>query len=102
MEWYHYLPAVNATLNSIVTVLLIVALIAVKNGRKVLHRRLMLSACTASVLFLISYLTYHNLAGMTKFLGTGWSRTAYYFILATHVPLAALVVPFVSVTVFSV
>ena len=100
MEWYHYLPAVNATLNGIVSVLLVAALIAIKSGRKTLHKRLMLSACTASVLFLVSYVVYHNLTGMTKFLGTGWSRTVYYFILATHVPLAALVVPFVSVTLF--
>ena len=59
---------------------------------------LMLSACASSVLFLISYLVYHNNSGMTKFLGEGWSRTAYFFILFTHIPLAAIVVPLAAVT----
>ena len=100
MEWVSVLPTVNATLNGIATVFLISAFVAIKRGNKALHKRLMLSACLTSILFLISYVIYHQSSGMTKFLGTGWSRTLYFTILFTHIPLAALVVPFASVTVF--
>ncbi len=99
MEWVNSLPAVNASLNGLSTILLISAYVQIRKGNREAHRALMLSACASSVLFLTSYLIYHNNAGMTKFLGEGWSRTAYFFILATHVPLAALVLPLVIVTV---
>jgi len=52
----------------------------------------------SSVLFLVSYVIYHNSAGMTKFLGEGLSRKAYFFILFTHIPLAVTVVPFAIAT----
>ena len=100
MEWVTNLPTVNAALNATATVLLISAFVAIRKGNRELHKKLMLSACAVSVLFLISYLVYHYNSAMTKFLGTGWSRPVYYFILGTHVPLAALVVPFAAATLF--
>lgn len=100
MEWVNALPAVNATLNGIATILLLSAFMAIKAGKRELHKKLMLSACGVSILFLISYLTYHNNSGMTRFMGTGWSRTVYFFILFTHIPLAAIVVPFAATTLF--
>jgi len=98
MEWVNSLPAVNASLNGLSTLFLVTAYVQIRRGNRVAHKRLMLSACTSSVLFLISYLVYHNNSGMTKFLGEGWSRKAYFFILFTHIPLAVLVVPLAVAT----
>jgi uncharacterized membrane protein YozB (DUF420 family) len=98
MDWLSALPAVNALLNGLSTLLLVSAYVQIRRGNREAHKKLMLSACASSVLFLISYLVYHNNSGMTKFLGEGWSRTAYFFILFTHIPLAVLVVPFAIVT----
>jgi putative membrane protein len=100
MEWVSALPAVNASLNGLATVLLVAAFVAIKRGNRILHRKLMLSACGVSVLFLISYLVYHNNSGMTRFAGIGWSRTVYFFILFTHIPLAGIIVPLAATTLF--
>jgi putative membrane protein len=100
MEWVSALPAVNASLNGLATVLLVAAFAAIKRGNRILHRKLMLSACGVSVLFLISYLVYHNNSGMTRFAGIGWSRTVYFFILFTHIPLAGIIVPLAATTLF--
>lgn len=95
------LPFLNACLNATSGILLLTGLAAIKSGRRVLHERLMLSALFVSAAFLVSYLYYHFVVatGMTPFRGTGWSRTAYYAMLATHVVLALLVVPMVLRTV---
>jgi uncharacterized membrane protein YozB (DUF420 family) len=89
------LPAVNATLNAIATVLLLVGYwqIRTKRSQWKSHRATMIAAFTVSVLFLISYLTYHGLRGgvSTPFGGEGIIRTVYYVILVTHVVLAAIV-----------
>lgn len=85
------LPAVNATLNSTSFVLLVVGHRCIKRGRVTAHKRLMISAFCVSVLFLISYLTYRSLGQEKKFGGRGWIRPVYFFILSTHVVLAATV-----------
>ena len=85
------LPAVNATLNSISFVLLVVGHRCIKHGRVTAHKRLMISAFCVSGLFLISYLTYRFLGADKKFGGQGWIRPVYFFILITHVTLAATV-----------
>ena len=96
-QWSRPLPAVNAVLNAAATALLLAALVAIKSGRKTLHRNLMFGAIAVSGVFLASYLTYHyaltsstGLRGK-PFEGVGGARTAYYTILWTHIPLAALV-----------
>ena len=89
------LPAVNATLNSIATILLLIGYwqIRTKRSQWKLHRTTMIAAFSVSVLFLISYLTYHGLRGgmSTPFGGEGAIRIVYYVILVTHVILAAIV-----------
>ncbi len=100
MEWVKSLPAVNASLNALSTVLLISAYVCIRRRNVAMHKRLMLSACGSSVLFLTSYVIYHSNGLVTKFAGTGWSRPTYFFILATHVPLAALVLPMVLRTLY--
>lgn len=94
------LPAVNATLNSLATVLLIAAWVLVKQRRLIAHRNLMIAALACSVLFLTSYLIYHAQVGSVRFQGTGPVRTAYFTILLTHTVLAALVPFLVAITVW--
>ncbi|NQW05375.1 MAG: DUF420 domain-containing protein [Acidobacteria bacterium] len=92
------LPALNASLNALCTVLLVIAVMHVKAGRIEQHRRTMLMAFTTSVLFLVSYVAYHAQVGSKPFLGTGLIRTVYFAILIPHVILAAAVVPLALVT----
>jgi uncharacterized membrane protein YozB (DUF420 family) len=94
------LPLVNATLNSLATVLLIAAWVLVKRRRLVAHRNLMIAALVCSALFLTSYLIYHAQVGSVRFQGTGPVRTVYLTILLTHTVLAALVPFLVGITVW--
>ena len=92
------LPTLNASLNALCTVLLLVAYMHIRGGRIEQHRRTMLAAFATSVLFLISYVTYHAQAGSKPFPGTGLLRTVYFAILIPHVILAAAVVPLALLT----
>lgn len=89
------LPLVNASLNAIALVLLVTGYTMIKKGRRSSHKRFMLAAFAVSVLFLTSYLTYRFAGEEKRFGGTGWIRPVYFFILITHVTLAATV-PFVA------
>lgn len=95
------LPLLNASLNGSAFVLICAGLVAIKRDRKTLHIVLMACALVTSTAFLASYLTYHWLTEgvVTKFTTLGWPRTLYFFILGTHVPLAAITVPLVLLTV---
>lgn len=85
------LPVVNATLNAISFVILVTGYAMIKRKRVTAHKRCMIAAFGVSILFLTSYLTY-RFAGQEKhFGGTGWIRPIYFFILITHVTLAASV-----------
>ena len=94
------LPTVNATLNSLATVLLIAAWIFIRRRRPIAHRNLMIAALACSVLFLTSYLIYHAQVGSVRFQGTGPVRTFYFAVLLTHTVLAAVVPFLVAVTVW--
>lgn len=94
------LPAVNATLNGTSAVLLVAGYLAIRQGRVKLHRALMLSALSASILFLVSYLYYHYHVGTTYFTGQGWVRPVYFTILISHTILAVVIVPLVIVTLY--
>lgn len=96
----HIFALANAFINSIVAVLLIAALAAVKNGNYELHKKIMLFAMVLSILFLVSYICHHLFAGETKFGGTGALKTFYYFILFTHIPLAGIILPFILYTAY--
>ena len=105
----HFFALVNAMINSWVALLLILALIAVKRKNYASHKKLMLVAMVLSVLFLISYICHHLLAGETRFgdidqnglisemekAEAGSMRIFYYIILGTHIPLAGLILPFI-------
>lgn len=92
------LPTVNAVLNSICTVLLVIGWILIRQGRIAQHRAVMIAAFSTSCLFLISYLVYHAQVGSVKFTGQGAIRIVYFTILLTHIVLAAAIVPLVLVT----
>lgn len=94
------LSTVNALLNFISFVLLILGYREIKAGRKENHKRYMLSAASCSVLFLLSYLVYHYFVGSVKFQGEGWSRTVYFTILLTHTVLAAALAPMAILTLY--
>jgi putative membrane protein len=87
------IPTFNATLNGIATVLITAGFIFIRSGNKSAHRACMLSAATASALFLGGYVTYHALEhGLhTPFGGNGVIRTIYLTILWTHIPLAGAI-----------
>jgi uncharacterized membrane protein YozB (DUF420 family) len=94
------LPALNAALNATSAALLGVGWAAVRRRRIALHRACMLGACGVSTLFLVSYVTYHYLAGSRPFTGAGWVRWVYFPILVSHIVLAATMVPFVLTTLY--
>ncbi len=94
----HIFARINAVINSLVSILLIAGLWAVKSQKFELHKRIMLSAIILSVLFLVSYICHHLLAGDTKFGGQGSIRLIYFFILITHIILAAVILPFILFT----
>jgi uncharacterized membrane protein YozB (DUF420 family) len=95
---YTALPAVNATLNGIAAVFLSAGWIFIRRREIERHRFCMLSAFTASALFLASYLVYHAKVGSVPYQGTGTLRTIYFSILITHVVLAALILPMALMT----
>ncbi|GAB2506031.1 DUF420 domain-containing protein [Arenimonas alkanexedens] len=98
MDSASILPHVNATLNGILIILLVVARVLVAKGRVEAHRVAMLSALAVAALFLLSYIVYHLSAPIFVFRGQGVVRTAYYILLISHVILAAASLPLILVT----
>lgn len=110
----HLFATANAVLNSLVSILLVAGLLSIKQKKYELHKKIMLSAIILSMLFLISYICHHLLAGETKFGdidhngilsieekdAVGSIRLFYYFILLTHIPLAAIILPFILFTAY--
>ncbi|MBP7555846.1 MAG: DUF420 domain-containing protein [Chitinophagaceae bacterium] len=110
----HIFARINAIINSIVSVLLVAALLAVKSKRYTQHKKLMLTAMVLSVLFLVSYICHHLLAGDTVFgdldhdgilseaekSHVGSARILYRLVLFTHIPLAGLILPFILFTAY--
>ncbi|SHE48770.1 putative membrane protein [Seinonella peptonophila] len=84
-----FLPMLNAIFNSFTTVFLLTALFFIKQKNIKMHRRFIFAAFSSTALFLITYLTYHSLAESTSYGGEGPLKYIYYFILITHIILAA-------------
>lgn len=93
-----FLPPIYATINGITAVVLVAAVLAIKNGKRKLHERLMTSAIALSVVFLVMYVAYHMTSDSTKFGGEGAIRYIYFFILLTHIILSIAIIPLVLVT----
>jgi putative membrane protein len=93
-----FLPPIYATTNGITAILLIAAVVAIKNGKRKLHEWLMTSAIALSLAFLVMYVAYHMTSDSTKFGGDGAIKYVYYFILFTHIVLSIAIIPMVLIT----
>ncbi|HMD13297.1 MAG TPA: DUF420 domain-containing protein [Bacteroidota bacterium] len=93
-----FLPTVNATLNFTSAILLVTGRYFIKRGNRELHKKCMILTFSVSILFLISYITYHAVHRITTFQGQGWIRPVYFTILISHTILAAVIVPLAVIT----
>lgn len=98
VERMGFLPPIYASINALTAIILVAALMAVKKRKFVLHEKLMKSAITLSVLFLIMYVTYHMTSDSTSYEGEGNIRYVYYFILISHILLSVIIIPLVLFT----
>jgi putative membrane protein len=110
----HLFALANAFINATIAVLLVAALVAVKQRNYLLHKQLMMTALILSVVFLLSYIAHHLFAGEAKFgdanhdglvsddekLAVGGTRLIYFVILITHIFLAAIILPFILFTAY--
>lgn len=110
----HVFALLNACINSVVSILLVLGLIAIKSRKYELHKKFMLAAMIFSIVFLLSYISHHLLAGDTRFgdinndnildpaelLAVGNTRMIYFVILITHIFLAAIILPFILFTTY--
>ena len=110
----HVFATINAVINSLVAILLVAGLVTAKSKNYAVHKKIMLSAIVLSVFFLISYICHHLLAGETKYgdldhdgiltinetAMAGGTRIFYYILLLTHIPLAAIILPFILFTAY--
>jgi uncharacterized membrane protein YozB (DUF420 family) len=99
MDFFSVLPHLNACLNATSGILLFTGFYFIRRGRVTAHLRCMTAALVVSIIFLVSYVVYHAQHGTTRFTGQGLIRPVYFTILLTHTVLAAVIVPFVAVTI---
>lgn len=95
-----FLPKLHAVLNSLTAIALMVGYYHIKRQNQRYHRFAMVTAFVLSAFFLVSYVIYHYQAPPTPYGGEGMLRTIYYFILITHIVLAAVIVPFVLLSMY--
>jgi len=93
-----FLPPIYASMNGLTAVFLIAALVAIRNKKVDLHKKLTTSAIVFSVLFLLMYVTYHATSESTPFGGEGTIRSVYFFLLISHILLSLVVIPLVLIT----
>lgn len=94
------LPIVNAALNSLSAILLLIGFIYIKKQKPHIHKKIMLTAMGSSALFLISYLIYHRAVGSVPYPYHDWTRPVYFTVLIPHVIFAAVMVPFIIAAVY--
>jgi putative membrane protein len=95
---FSFLPPIYASVNGLTAVLLVAAVIAIKNQKRLLHERLINTCVLLSTLFLIMYIVYHLTSESTHYGGEGMIKNIYFFILITHILLSIAVIPFVLFT----
>ena len=95
---FSYLPHIYAVINGLTAILLITALIAIKQGKRKVHEAIMKVNMTLSAAFLVMYILYHITTDPTIFGGTGWVRYAYLFLLISHITLSIAITPLVLFT----
>jgi len=109
---FSFLPPIYSAINISIAILLVLAVISIKNGNKKRHRLLIRFAILGSILFLIGYILYHSTSGDTKYgdinhdgevnelerSKLGYDAFIYYIILITHIILSIAVIPMVLLT----
>lgn len=95
---FSFLPPIYASINGLTAILLVLAVIAIKNGKRSLHERLMKACIFLSASFLVMYVIYHLTSETTVYGGQGVIRNIYFFILVTHILLSIGVIPLVLFT----
>ena len=112
VEPLSFLPPIYASINGLTAILLIAAVISIKNGNRKLHEKLMTTAIGCSIVFLVMYVAYHMTADSTKFgdldhngivdatelAAVGSMRLVYFLILITHIILSIIIIPMVLFT----
>ncbi|WP_284653666.1 DUF420 domain-containing protein [Flavobacterium terrisoli] len=112
IEPLHFLPPIYAGINALTALLLVMGVLAIKNGNRKVHERLMTTAIACSVIFLVMYVAYHMTADSTKYgdinadglldeteiLNAGFMRNVYFFILISHIILSVVIIPMVLFT----
>lgn len=98
--WVGWLPFVNALFNSVSAAAIALGVLAIRRGRRDAHQRWMLTALASSIVFLVSYVTYHALHGDSRFLGEGAVRPIYFAILISHILLSVVALPMVLSTFY--
>jgi len=112
IEPLNFLPPIYATINGVTALLLIMGVLAIKNGNRKVHERLMTLAIACSVVFLVMYVAYHMTADSTKYgdinadglldetekINAGFMRLVYFFILISHIVLSVIIIPLVLFT----
>jgi putative membrane protein len=112
VEPLSFLPPIYASINGLTALLLIMGVLAIKNGNQKVHERFMTTAIACSVIFLVMYVAYHMTTDSTKYgdidgngildatekINAGWMRNVYFFILLTHITLSIAIIPLVLIT----
>lgn len=112
VEPLSFLPPIYAAINGLTALILIMGVLAIKNGNKKVHERFMTMAIACSVIFLVMYVAYHMTTNSTKYgdidgngildatekINAGWMRSVYFFILVTHIVLSIVIIPLVLIT----
>jgi putative membrane protein len=112
IEPLNFLPPIYASINAATALLLIMGVLAIKNGNRKVHERIMTLAIACSVVFLVMYVAYHMSADSTKYgdinadgildetelANAGWMRSVYFFILISHIILSIAIIPMVLFT----
>jgi putative membrane protein len=93
-----FLPPIYASINAITAIILVIAVGAIKKGKRQLHERLMKTAIGLSIAFLVLYIAYHLTTEATKFGGQGMIRYIYFFLLISHIALSVVTIPLVLVS----
>lgn len=103
MKLVQVMPVVNASLNALSGVLLLIGYVLIRRKRVKQHKRFMLAACFTSITFLVCYVLNHYLRHgvVTHFTGTGWIRPVYYSMLTSHTILAVTIVPLAILSVIN-
>ena len=98
VEPLSFLPPIYATINALTALLLVIALKAIKSGKRLLHERLMKTCIALSLVFLVMYIAYHMTSDPTPYGGKGVIKGVYFFILISHILLSIGIIPMVLVT----